>query len=57
MKSQFTMQTLFRNKTPRSKFEKIVDQARRCKVNLVDELRALENWLKEAEKYFVLFDE
>lgn len=57
MKSQFTMQTLFRNKTPKTKFERIIDQARRCKVNLTDELRALDAWLKEADKYFAQFDE
>jgi len=51
------MQTLFRNKTPKTKFDRIIDQARRCKVNLTDELRALEAWLKEADKYFAQFDE
>ena len=51
------MQTLFRSKTSKSKFEKILDQGKRSKVNLFDEIRVLDAWLKESEKYLSQFDE
>lgn len=41
----------FRNKHPKIKLFRMLEQARGCKVDLSEEIRCLDVWIKDFEKY------
>lgn len=50
-----TNYSMFRNKNLKNKLENLLDQARKSKIDLLEEIRCLDLWIKDYEKNTQMF--